>query len=308
MVTVIMKNIITLSCLLALATARAASSGRSLQQGVPRSIPLMPLCLCGHPHNVWGASPPIDAPPAPTRTGPPRADLTPFWAEERRISNQSTPALITVVAHDQPTVRASVFGGCSGPLCPTVIDLIPYRLCFASLDASVTISTTLGRRSKFFDTQLYIFAVEDDAPPQRKSSVSANAWDPPYPQFFAAPNVVEQHFDDNAGAICSSDDDITTDICGSPGAACEPQPFGIKCPAGFTPRLLSKVDFEIRHGSGRGYKCMYAVVGAKDAPPGTDTLQLGLSIDLKPPRRLPGCVPPSLPEPSRPPPRHILPT
>lgn len=229
-----------------------------------------------------------------TATAPPHADLTPFWAEERRISNESGTDFVEVVAHEQDTIRTSAFGGCMGLKCPTVPDLVSYRLCFASRDATVTISTTLGRRTTFYDTQLYIFSVEGDAPPQRRPSVSADAWDPPYDQFFSAPTVFDQQFDDNSGAICSSNDNITANVCDTPGAACEPQPFGIKCPAGTTARLLSKVEFQLSQGAGRQYKCMYANIGAKDAPAGTAKLQFGLTIEFQPPRLLPGCATPSL--------------
>eukprot|EP00892_Ulva_mutabilis_P010769 jgi/Ulvmu1/8064/UM004_0301.1 len=217
--------------------------------------------------------------------------ISPFWSKERRITNETAEYNTDIVPHSAETISAAAFGGCEGPLCPTVPDLVAYRLCFASRDATVRLTTIPGRRSKYFDTQLYVFALEGDAPPTREDKVTADLWDPPYSQFFASPTVVEQHFDDNSAAMCSSAANVTFDVCTTPGAGCVPEPFGIQCPPGTLPRLLSQVEFQIAHGFGRPYKCMYAVIGAKDAPPGTESLDIGLLIETSMPRLLPGSSP-----------------
>lgn len=286
MVAGVMHHLSVLSCVLATASTCVASPGRSLQQGAPQHCDEhthAPLHFWSHNRSSIHREPSLS--PAA------RAEVKPFWFQERRISNESATYSTSIVPRSIDTFTASEFGGCTGPLCPTATDLIAFRLCFASRDATITLTTTLGRRSVYDDSQLYVFSVEGDAPPFRDESIPANAWNPSYPEFFRSRVLIEQHFDDNSGAMCSPDGNITQNVCAGPASGCTPVPFGIQCPPGTAPRLLSKLDFQLTHGYGRPYKCMYAVIGAKEAPTGTDKLEFGLDVEISAPLLLPGCTP-----------------
>lgn len=165
--------------------------------------------------------------------------------------------------------------------------LTVQRICFSSQSSTVAIRTTLGTRSEYFDSELYVFRVEGDVPPIRGNDELV-AYTPSFSAFWAAPEVLFEILDDNSGSICSPEAAKNNDACKNKSplsGPCARSATGLilECPPGTEVRPLSRVEFPIYHEFGRPFQCFYAAIGAKDAPPNATELTFGLKIDITPP-------------------------
>jgi hypothetical protein len=211
------------------------------------------------------------------------------------VTNGTMPYTTAVQPHAAFTVPGTSFGGCAGPYCPKSSQYSVKRLCFASQHATVTLTTTVGKRSTYYDSELYLFRVADDIGPIRGKQVQ---YEPDFASFWAAPEPILQLYDDNSGSICSTPDAKGIDVCKGMYPAtgpCSKTPAGIiSCPAGSWRRLLSSVSFQLLREWQRPIICYYAAIAAIDAPADVSELSFGLSIQLTPPEPCaPGCAIPA---------------